>query len=59
MERSLLPKEKVYQKFNEIKHPLCERELKLDTSESVNDEVFNLVESVFSKLNISEYENKQ
>ncbi len=58
MERSLLPKEKVYQKFNEIKHPLCERELKLDTSESVNDEVFNLVESVFSKLNISEYEDK-
>jgi CRISPR-associated protein Cmr2 len=58
MERSLLPKEKVYQKFNEIKHPLCEGELKLDTSESVNDEVFNLVESVFLKLNISEYEDK-
>ncbi len=58
MERSFLPKEKVYQKFNEVKHPLCEGELKLDTSESVNDEVFNLVESVFSKLNFSEYENK-
>ncbi len=58
MERSFLPKEKVYQKFNEIKHPLCERELKLDISESVNDEVFNLIESVFSKLNVSEYENK-
>ncbi len=54
MERSLLPKEKIYQEFNEIKHPLCDG--KLDVSISTNkNEILNLIESAFSNININPY----
>ncbi|WP_460181162.1 type III-B CRISPR-associated protein Cas10/Cmr2 [Thermodesulfovibrio sp. TK110] len=58
MERSFLPNEKIYQKFNEVKHPLCEG--KLNTSKSINEnEIFNLIESVFSNLNVLEDDDKK
>ncbi len=57
IEKTLLPKEEIYQEFNEIRHPLSEE--KLDFLVPFNkNEIFNSIETVFSNLNISEYDDK-
>lgn len=57
MERSLLPKEKVYQEFNEVRHPLSDGKLEVQVSNK-RDKIFNSIENVFSKLNLSSYDDK-
>jgi len=61
MERSLLPKEKVYQDFNEIRHPLSEKEIKISISENNKKEIFQITENVFESIGekVSSLNDKQ
>ncbi|MEO0224007.1 MAG: type III-B CRISPR-associated protein Cas10/Cmr2 [candidate division WOR-3 bacterium] len=59
MERSLLPKEKkIYQKFNEIRHPLSEGKLEFTLSID-KDEIFSSIEEVFLNLDLLNYDDKR
>jgi len=57
MERSFLPKEKIYQDFTEIRHPLSEG--KLDVTEFNKEEIFKKIEEVFVETNIAYLDDKQ
>jgi len=57
MERSFLPKEKIYQDFTEIRHPLSEG--KLGVTEFNKEEIFKKIEEVFVETNIAYLDDKQ
>ncbi len=50
MERSLLPKEKIFQNFNIIKHPLSEQKISTSKEKFDEKEIFNLIEKAFEKI---------
>ncbi|MEM3063202.1 MAG: type III-B CRISPR-associated protein Cas10/Cmr2, partial [Nitrososphaerota archaeon] len=49
MERSLLPKEKLIQEFNEIRHPLCEGVLKVDLKPPL-DKILIIYDEIKNKI---------
>lgn len=50
MERSLLPRDKIYQDFNEVRHPLCDGKIGITLSNEEKKKIFESVERTFEKI---------